>query len=148
MNQAKPKKSGSYPYREAPGHLLRRVHQLSVAHFTHLLEPYDLTPVQFAVLNALIDSKGQDQATIADQVALDPATFGAVVARLEARGRIKRTLDPKDRRRRLLQITPSGKSLIANTYSAVSQVQTELLAPLTTAERQEFVRILKKLSDQ
>jgi hypothetical protein len=49
----------------APGHLIRRAHQISVAIFNAHLAAADVTPVQFAILNALQNKPGVDQITLA-----------------------------------------------------------------------------------
>ena len=39
-----------YDFRRAPGHLVRRAHQRSVAIFAEEMARFDVTPVQFAIL--------------------------------------------------------------------------------------------------
>ena len=63
---------------------------------------FDTTPVQFAILNALIDEPGEDQITLSARVAFDPATLGSVIGRLERKGWIRREADAADKRRKLL----------------------------------------------
>ena len=79
----------SFDFRHAPGHLIRRAHQLSVAIFMEETTGFDVTPVQFAILNALLADPGEDQVTLARKVAFDAATFGSVITRLEARGWVR-----------------------------------------------------------
>jgi DNA-binding MarR family transcriptional regulator len=42
-----------------------------------------------------MDMPGEDQVTLAARVAFDAATSGSVIGRLEARGWIRRELDPR-----------------------------------------------------
>ncbi|HOS86537.1 MAG TPA: MarR family transcriptional regulator, partial [Burkholderiaceae bacterium] len=97
--------STPFDFEHAPGHLVRRAHQLAVALFMEETAAFEVTPVQFAILNALIDIPGEDQVTLAARVAFDAATSGSVIGRLEARGWIRREVDPKDKRRKLLWVT-------------------------------------------
>ena len=76
----------SFDFYQAPGHLVRRAHQRAVALFMEETAGFDVTPVQFAILNELIDRPGEDQVTLAARVAFDAATSGSVIGRLEARG--------------------------------------------------------------
>src|SRR5690242_11695178 len=76
----------SFDFRHAPGHLIRRAHQLAVAVFMEETAEFGVTPVQFAILNVLIEDPGEDQVTLAGKVAFDAATFGSVIGRLEAKG--------------------------------------------------------------
>jgi len=135
----------SFDFSTAPGHLIRRAHQLSVAIFMEETAGFDATPVQFAILNALMDDPGEDQITLSGRVAFDPATFGSVIGRLEVKGWVRREADPGDRRRKLLWVTPEGQQIAMQMKRAVSKVQSRLLGPLDDAERAQFGALLGKL---
>ena len=134
-----------FDFEHAPGHLVRRAHQLAVALFMEETAAFDVTPVQFAILNALIDIPGEDQVTLAARVAFDAATSGSVIGRLEAKGWIRREVDPMDKRRKLLWVTAEGEQAVAQMKPGVAQVQQRLLAPLNTAERAALVDLLERL---
>ena len=106
---------------------------------------YDATPVQFAILNALMDDPGEDQITLSIRVAFDPATLGSVIGRVEAKGWITRKADPADKRRKLLWITPLGKTMAIGMKRAVSKAQQRILAPLDVDERVQLSALLTKL---
>ena len=128
-----------------PGHLIRRAQQIAVAIFAEHLSAADITPVQFAILNALLDSPGIDQVSLAKRVAFDPATSGSVIGRLEAKGWVERQADPTDRRRKLLVVTPQGIQAMASIQADVAQVQEHILSPLDAHEQQQFVHLLSRL---
>jgi DNA-binding MarR family transcriptional regulator len=134
-----------YDYHAAPGHLIRRAHQLAVSIFAENTATFDITPVQFAMLNALVDEPGEDQITLAGKVAFDAATSGAVIARLEAKGLLRRDADPKDKRRKLLTATTEGEKVVIAMKAAVAQVQTQLLHPLAPEEANQLSALLQKL---
>lgn len=134
-----------YDYHDAPGHLIRRAHQLFVAIFAEQTAAFDVTPVQFAMLNALIDEPGEDQITLAGKVAFDAATSGAVIARLEAKGLLRRDADPKDKRRKLLTATKEGENMVLAMKAAVSDVQHQILKPLNIEEAEQLTSLLGKL---
>lgn len=135
----------SFNFSQAPGHLVRRAHQLSVAIFMEETEAFDVTPVQFAILNALMDDPGEDQITLSGRVAFDPATSGSVIGRLEAKGLVRRQADPGDKRRKLLWVTPEGEKLALQMKRAVGRVQQRIVAPLNDAEREQLRFLLAKL---
>ena len=137
--------SKSFDFQQAPGHLIRRAHQLSVAIFMEETAAYDVTPVQFAILNALMGANGVDQVTLAARVAFDAATSGSVIGRLEAKGWVRREADAHDRRRKLLWVTPAGEQAVQQMKRAVARVQTRLLGPLNAAEREQIVHLLAKV---
>jgi DNA-binding MarR family transcriptional regulator len=135
----------SFNFIEAPGHLIRRAHQLAVAIFMEETADFDATPVQFAILNALIDSPGEDQITLAGRVAFDPATLGSVIGRLEAKAWVRRAADPADKRRKLLWITPEGAQIAAQMKRAVSRAQQRIVSPLDEVEQAQLGQLLGKL---
>jgi DNA-binding MarR family transcriptional regulator len=129
------------PLQAEPGHLIRRAHQLAVGTFakTHGKQ---ITPVQYAVLRALQDAPGMDQVTLADRVALDTSTTADIAARLDAKGWIVRELLP--RRQRALRLTAEGEAVLAEMLPRVAPMYAQLLDALEPAEREEFLRLLRK----
>ena len=128
-----------------PGHLIRRAQQIAVSIFAEQLSSADITPVQFAILNALLGSPGIDQVSLAKRVAFDPATSGSVIGRLEAKGWVVRQADPKDRRRKLLVVTPAGVQALGLVQADVAGIQEKILSPLTPQEQSQFVHLLSRL---
>jgi len=135
----------SFNFSEAPGHLIRRAQQLAVAIFMEETAGFDATPVQFAILNALMDEPGEDQITLSGRVAFDPATFGSVIGRLEAKGWVTRQADPGDKRRKLLWATAEGEKVALQMKRAVGRAQQRILSPLDAAEQVQFGALLAKL---
>jgi DNA-binding MarR family transcriptional regulator len=135
----------SFDFKHAPGHLIRRAHQLAYATFMEETPAFGVTPVQFAILNAVIDTPGVDQVTLAGQVAFDAATSGSVIGRLEARGWIRREPDAHDRRRKLLWVTAEGEEAVRQMKRVVARVQTRILGPLDAKEREQLLGLLGKL---
>jgi DNA-binding MarR family transcriptional regulator len=136
----------SYDFAQAPGHLIRRAQQIAVALFAQEAAGVeDITPVQFSILNALMDQPGVDQVTLAAKVAFDPATFGSVITRLEAKAWVRREADAQDRRRKLLFITPDGVRTAQTLKAVVVKVQKKILEPLSASEQKQLVELLAKL---
>lgn len=135
----------SFDFRHAPGHLIRRAHQVAVAIFMEETGGHDVTPVQFAILNALLADPGEDQVTLARKVAFDAATFGSVITRLEARGWVRREPDAVDRRRKRLWVTEQGAEAAREMRRSVGKVQQRILGPLDAGEREQLLALLDRL---
>ena len=136
----------SYDFAQAPGHLIRRAQQIAVALFAQEAAGVeDITPVQFSILNALMDQPGVDQVTLAAAVAFDPATFGSVITRLEVKTWVRRQADENDRRRKLLFITPEGVRTVQSLKTVVTKVQKKILEPLPAQEQKQLVDLLARL---
>jgi len=135
----------SFDFQHAPGHLIRRAHQTAVAIFMEETGGFEVTPVQFAILNALMDDPGEDQVTLAGRVAFDAATSGSVIGRLEAKGWIRREADPLDKRGKLLWVTPEGEKAVQRMKRAVARAQGRILGPLQADEQAQLLVLLGKL---
>ena len=125
--------------------MIRRAHQMSVAIFMEETAAFGITPVQFAILNALMDDPGEDQITLSGRVAFDAATSGSVISRLESKGLIRRESDAQDKRRKLLWLTPEGQSLALAMKRSVTRVQKRMLAKLNANEQQQLVALLHRV---
>jgi DNA-binding MarR family transcriptional regulator len=134
------------PLSKKPGHLIRRLHQISTHVFTQRVREadFDLTSVQFAALDALGSNQGVDQARLADLVAKDRATTGAVVDRLEQKGLVSRDVSKRDKRARVLTLTPEGSALLARLAPVVEGLQREILSGLDDHEYRQFVELAAK----
>jgi len=130
---------------DQPGHHIRRLHQIAVAVFLQEAETLGLTPVQYAALQAVANTPGVDQRTLAGSIGLDTSTTGGVIDRLEVRGLLRRGASPDDRRVRLLTLTDAGETLLRDAIPAMLRAQSRIMEPLSASERKEFMRMLRVL---
>lgn len=128
------------------GHLIRRLHQLSTQVFVQRTQAagFDLTPVQFAALDAIGHHPGTDQATVAELIAYDRATIGGVIERLEQKGWVDRVVSERDRRARELSLTPEGERILAALVPVVRDLQDEILQALSDADRARFLKLARQ----
>ena len=75
---------------ERPGHLIRRLQQISFALFIDQAREFDITPVQYSAIFAIGNHPGIDQTALCNIIAFDRSTIGDVVTRLEKKKLIKR----------------------------------------------------------
>lgn len=130
---------------DRPGHLIRRLHQIHVALFLEECIEYNLTPVQFGVLNVVADGNTYDQVTIAANVGVDRNTAADVIRRLASRGLLERPDNPTDKRTKLTKITTKGKQLVEAVLPNMIKAQLRMISPLTKAERAQFMALTRKL---
>lgn len=129
-----------------PGHLIRRLNQISTQCFARHMAALelDLTPVQFAAMDALSAEPGIDQAKVAARIAYDRATIGGVIDRLEQKGWVERQVSQRDRRAREVRLTESGHAIFARIQPVVTALQDEILPGLSTDERSQFLALAHK----
>jgi DNA-binding MarR family transcriptional regulator len=128
-----------------PGFLLRHGHQIAVAVFTEECAAFDITPGQYGALAIIQAHSGIDQRSLARRIGLDASTTGGIVNRLAERGLVDRRVGASDRRSRALALTEAGEKLLESVGPAVKAAQRRLLAPLSAAEREQFVGLLGRL---
>jgi len=108
------------PLSDTPMHLLRRALQRVTAVW-HAEVP-ELTAPQYAMLSVLAVRSGIDQSALALATAIDRSTMTVMLDRLSARGWVVREVDPGNRRRHVVRITPEGRALLREVAPAVARV--------------------------
>lgn len=129
-----------------PGHLIRRVHQVSTAYFTEECGA-DLTAVQYAALVAIGAHPGIDATRLSQVIYFDRSTIGDVLDRMESKGWILRESTTSDRRVKLLQLSPAGQEILLQVEPAIRRVQERLVAPLSPGEAKTLIRLLARMAD-
>lgn len=71
-----------------------------------------LTPGEIRALVHTMRFAGSRQAVLAERMGVEPMTLSAYLDRLEARGLIRRQVDPNDRRAKLVAPTPEADEVI------------------------------------
>lgn len=82
--------------------------------FDEALRPLGLTNGQFSLLMSLNRPEPPAMGAVASLLAMDRTTLTAALKPLERRGLVKVTPGPRDRRARLLRLTPRGRKLLAS----------------------------------
>ena len=128
------------------GHLIRRLNQASTQVFTRQVQEagVDLTPVQFAAMDAITNHPGIDQAGVALRIAYDRATIGGVIDRLEQKGYVTRNVSKQDRRAREVWPTDKGVRVYEDILPVVAALQDEILPGLSAEERAMFLDLAAK----
>ncbi|MDR6624627.1 MarR family transcriptional regulator [Caulobacter segnis] len=81
--------------------------------FDEALRPLGLTNGQFSLLMSLNRPEPVGMGGVANLLAMDRTTLTAALKPLERRGLLTIAPDPKDRRARVLSLTPNGRTLLA-----------------------------------
>lgn len=112
--------------------------------FESAMADLDLRATHFDFLAALEEFGAQPQTQIAAAIRLDPARIVGMTDLLGERGLVERTVDPQDRRRNLVALTPAGRELFEAARVRSEAVERELLAELTPKEQDAVRGLLQK----
>ncbi len=105
-----------------------------------------LTDATWAPLVHLDAGDGISQTELADQLALDTSSLVRLLDILSERGLIERRVDPKDRRARLLYLTPEGHADVARIKTHLNAVEATLLTDLSDTEVAALIRAMDKIN--
>lgn len=101
---------------------------------------------EFVVLRHLYEVGPISQQELGRALRIHASNLVALIDELEGRGALIRRRDPDDRRRYLLELTDDGLRRLAEAETAVQASDAEMLAPLTSTERDRLRTYLVKLA--
>jgi len=101
----------------------------------------------YRLLAALEEWGPASQADLGRSTGIDRSDVTAALAELESRNLIERTVDPENKRRNIVTLTPEGADQLRDLDTVVDTIQDELLAPLTATQRRQFTTLISRLVD-
>lgn len=114
------------------------------AHIPSLAADLELSPAQCHVLHLIEPGQVVAMGHLADRLACDASNVTGLVDRLESRGLVRRQPSDRDRRIKVLQLTPAGLR-VRDTLVERMSTPPPILDRLSRRERQALVRILSRL---
>jgi len=101
----------------------------------------------YRLLAALEEFGPASQAALGRRGRIDRSDVVATLNELADGGLIERAMDPEDRRRNVVTITPAGAEQLWRLDGVLAGVQDELLAPLSADERGQLTWLLGRILD-
>ena len=90
---------------------------------------------------------GQRQAVLADAMYVEPMTLVGYLDTLEKAGLIKRCQDPKDRRAKIIELTPLADPLLDRIGAALQQVRSKALEGIPADQGPILEALLQTMKD-
>jgi DNA-binding MarR family transcriptional regulator len=100
----------------------------------------------YRLLATLIEDGPGSQADLGRRTDIHFSDMVAALNELSQDGYVERRPDPADKRRNTVTVTARGRERAEALAARAAEIQDELLAPLSTAERDELVRLLRMVS--
>ncbi|RZB17153.1 MarR family transcriptional regulator [Streptomyces sp. F001] len=101
----------------------------------------------YAVLASLQECGPASQAELSRRTGIYRSDMVGVLNELAERDLVERAPDPDDRRRNVITISTQGRRHLRRLDKVLDDLNDELLAPLSPAERDQFVQLLTRLLD-
>lgn len=105
-----------------------------------------ITIDQWLVLKCLKENPKSSQIELAEMVFKDNASITRILDLLVKAGFINREINPKDRRKTILKITPSGQKILDDVYKIVLKNRAKALENISPQEIEIVSAVLKKIS--
>jgi len=143
--------SPDYGYlRDLIGHLVALTHVQSTQVCSGELEPTQLTPKQAATLYFISKNPNTAQKDLASGVGTSPTVMVGILDTLEKRNFIKRVTSITDRRSQTVELSSGGRKVLIEVKKAFFQTEKKLdeSSNLTTQEREDLVKLLRKITNR
>jgi DNA-binding MarR family transcriptional regulator len=101
---------------------------------------------ELRVLRLIDDQPGVTFTSLARQTKFERSATSRILSRLIKAGLVRREIDEDDARQFRLHVTPKGRALRERADPLSLELEAMILSTLSAGERQDFRRILDKLS--
>lgn len=106
-----------------------------------------LRSYHYRLLAALEEWGPASQAELGRRTGIDRSDVTAALTELESRDLVARSVDPDHKRRKIVTITAEGAGRLLELDRVIDGIQEEFLAPLTAAQRRQFITLMSRLTD-
>jgi DNA-binding MarR family transcriptional regulator len=127
-------------------YLLRRAQILITRNLTDCLEAYNLTPAQYLMLSLSRRGGEMSSASLARRFTISPQSMNEMIAGLEKKKLIARTVAGERRRTLQINLTPEGAKLLKACDRTVGRMERRLFSSLSATELHTFRSVLIKLT--
>ncbi|CAN5466049.1 MarR family transcriptional regulator [soil metagenome] len=112
------------------GYLMRQAYSAVRIGIERALEDLEVTSPQFMVLTMVNAYPGISSADVARLAMLTPQTISLIVSNLERGGRLTRVVSPTHGRVQRMELTESGRDLLAKCRTRTQQIEARLSASM------------------
>jgi MarR family 2-MHQ and catechol resistance regulon transcriptional repressor len=140
MNEGSSDRSGVHVWL-----VLMKAHRSLIRHAERSIVALDMCISDFGVLEVLLHKGRQSVSEIGRRVELTSGSITTAIDRLEQRALVVRAAHASDRRARVVDLTPDGRTLITEAFATHKQAMDRAAQGLSKAERGILIALLKKL---
>ena len=133
--------------RDDLGALFARVTQRLIAEERPLLDAHGMTMWEYIALSHLVRGAAGSQLAMAEAIRYDKTRLIALLEGLEGRGLVRREPDPRDRRARVVRLTPAGTRALRAARTDIRRMERRVLSDLSAEERDVLLAVLPRLAE-
>ena len=117
-------------------------------HVEQRARQHGTTRAQWGVMSRLRRQEGLNQASLAEQMDLQPISLARLLDRLQSQNLIERREDPADRRAYRLFLTPEGRALVDDLDAVRTEIADEILGEAEEAAIQSALGTLSMIRER
>lgn len=129
-------------------YLTARAGRIGTQELTELMESESLSRHHFTIICALEEFGGISQNDLAGRSNVNPGHLVAYLDQLSSRGILEREVDPEDRRRNVITLTPEGRKFAARAMEAASHNEAKVFGALDEPQREQLRALLQLVATQ
>jgi DNA-binding MarR family transcriptional regulator len=133
--------------RDDLGALFARVTRRLIAEERTLLDAHGITMWEYIALSHLGRGAAGSQLAMAEAIGYDKTRLIALLEGLEVRGLVRREPDPRDRRARVVRLTPAGTRTLRAARTDIRRMERRVLSDLSAEERDVLLAVLPRLAE-
>jgi DNA-binding MarR family transcriptional regulator len=130
-------------------YLTKRIETEVTLQMSKALNPFELTPLQFAVLSFVeAGSTNFSSAQLSRRFAMTPQSMNEIVRILLDKALINKTIDPAHKRILRLSLSDLGKDILQKSNAAINTVEKNLFGDLTEEEYNLYRLVMGKVLEK
>ena len=127
------------------GYAMRRAQLKLFQNLINQLSVHDLRPAQFSAMAIIDQNPGLMQADLARALSIEPPQVVPLLNKLESRALAVRVRCKPDKRSYGIFLSKTGETLLKELKKIAAQSDIDATSALDPAEREELLRLLKKV---
>lgn len=112
------------------------------------LKAFSLSVQEYTTLSVLAARPGLSNAQLARRALVTPQSMIEILAKLESRRVVRRTVDPENARVRRAELTRAGQTLLRRVDPVITEVEQQVLDAMTAREQEIVVRAMHRVMGQ
>ena len=127
-------------------YLIKRAEIEITSRMSKALDKLGITPIQFTLLYFVKHDKGDfSSAQLSRRFQVTPQSMNELIAVLQRKKLLRKTVDPSHKRILRISLTPKGNQLLASSNIALDTIEKELFGELTNNEVEKIRDIFGKI---
>ena len=127
------------------GLLQAKAYRILKSRTTKILEPFDISTIEWAFLGLLYDKASLRTKVAARELGVEAPFITALVSSLKKRSFVVEAKDPDDKRAKSLQLSDEGKLFVENTEKVVREGMRPLIQGASTTDLIGYLAVLEKI---